>query len=99
MSSWSGRAAAGSTRCRTGRRIRCWRGRSAGVTGAWADPDNLRDAAAGFGRGTDQFGGPDGGAAFVVLCDGSVHRIDPSIDPQVFAALGTPDGGEAIGAE
>ena len=66
---------------------------------AWADPDNLRDAAAGIGPGANQFGGQyhPGGGQFV-LCDGSVRFISLSVDPDVFKALGTPDGGETVGA-
>ena len=61
----------------------------------WADPANLRDAADGTGAGPRQFGGPYGGVQ-VVLCDGSVRFIGNGVDPAVFAALGTPVGGEAV---
>jgi len=37
----------------------------------------------------------DLGANFV-FCDGSVHFIDEAIDPAVFLALCTIDGGEVI---
>ena len=57
----------------------------------WADPANLRDAAAGVGTGPRQFGGPYGGVQ-VVLCDGSVRFVDRAVDPAAFAALGAPAG-------
>lgn len=37
------------------------------------------------------------GGAHVVLCDGSVHFINESIDAQVFTSLMSPDGGEVLG--
>ncbi len=73
-------------------------GQIGGFPKPWADPANLRDTALGFGRSPRQFGGPyyEGTGGHVVMCDGSVRFISESIDPAVFAALGTPDGGEAI---
>lgn len=62
----------------------------------WADPDNTRDMATGFGATANQFGSsrPDG--VLVGLCDGSVRQVSTSIDPAVLTALGTPNGGEVI---
>ena len=65
----------------------------------WGDPSNLRDAAAGFGRSPRQFGGPHTGGGQVTMCDCSVKFISETIDPAVFAALGTPDGGEVVDDE
>ena len=74
-------------------------GQIGGFPAPWADPDNLRDAAAGFGTGPRQFGGPYAGGTGgnFALCDGSVVFLSKSIDPAVLAALGTPDGGEETG--
>ena len=71
-------------------------GEIGGFPAPWADPANLRDAAAGFGRGPRQFGGPHAHGGVVVMGDGSVSFISEEIDPALFAALGTPDGGEDI---
>ena len=64
----------------------------------WADPSNLRDAAAGLGSSPRQFGrqyeGHLGGV--FVMADGSTQFLSDEIDPAVFAALGTPDGGESV---
>nr|WP_172992126.1 DUF1559 domain-containing protein [Lacipirellula parvula] len=38
-----------------------------------------------------------GGGANFVFCDGSVHFIQEDVDPNVFTALSTIDGREAIG--
>jgi hypothetical protein len=66
----------------------------------WADPHHFRDAAFGLGTGPQQFGTPfrHGEPAWgaFILVDGSVQRIHADIDPEVFAALGTPDGGEEV---
>ncbi|NNJ26446.1 DUF1559 domain-containing protein [Alienimonas chondri] len=62
----------------------------------WADPSNLRDTAAGFGTAPQQFGGPHPGGGQVAMCDGSVIFISETIDPAIFAALGTPAGGERL---
>ena len=71
-------------------------GEVAGTPDAWADPHNLRDTAAGFGDGPGQFGGRFGGGATVFMADGSVQFLSADVDPVVFAALGTPAGGESI---
>jgi len=60
----------------------------------WADPSNLRDPAAGIGRSPQQFGGPHTGGTQMLMVDGSVNFFNDTIDPEVLAALGTPDGGE-----
>ena len=73
-------------------------GQVGGFPRPWADPGNLRDAAAGFGAGPRRFGGfyAGGRGGNIVLCDGSVQFVSDGIDPAVFAALGTPDGGETL---
>ncbi|MFH5804541.1 DUF1559 domain-containing protein [Alienimonas sp. DA493] len=72
-------------------------GQVGGFPRPWADPTNLRDTADGIGGSPHQFGGSfNGGTA--VMCDGSVHFLSEAIDPAVLAALGTPDGGEDVGA-
>ena len=79
-------------------------GQAAGFPRPWADPDNLRDTAAGFGAGPRQFGEPPRevaagrvvGGAYMMRCDGSVGYYSADMDPAAFAALGTPDGGEAL---
>ena len=77
-------------------------GQIEGFPKPWADPANLRDAAAGLGTGPRQFGTPlrygDPVSGQFVMGDGSVRLIKDDIDPAVFAALGTPDGGEDVGA-
>ena len=66
----------------------------------WADPENLRDASPGLGRGPRQFGTPfrsgETAQGMILMCDGSVIYIPSDIDPAAFAALGTPDGGEDV---
>lgn len=64
---------------------------------AWADPDNLRDPAAGLHGGPHKFGGPwsDGGTIFA-FADGGVRIIGDDIAPQLLKAIATPDGGEVI---
>jgi len=42
------------------------------------------------------FGSRHPGGANFVLCDGSVHFISEEIDPEVFVALCTIDGGESV---
>lgn len=55
------------------------------------DPD--RRPYIGPGR---QFGGTHRGGAMVALADGSVRFLRETIDPRVFEALSTTDGGEEI---
>ena len=62
----------------------------------WGAATNWRDPALGINRSPDGFGGPFPGGANFLLGDGSVRFLKDSIDPEVFRALGTPDGGEAI---
>jgi len=42
------------------------------------------------------FGSRHAGGANFVLCDGSVHFISENIDPELFVALCTIDGGESV---
>ncbi|QDT15403.1 DUF1559 family PulG-like putative transporter [Alienimonas californiensis] len=69
-----------------------------GAPTAWGDPDNLRSAAAPT-NGPTGFGANGPGGGVVGFCDGRVTNFNPDMDPAVLAALGTPDGGEAIDAE
>ena len=62
----------------------------------WAAPGSLRDTAAGIGNGVDQFGSPGDGILIISYGDGSANTISTDIDPEIFRALGTPDGGEEI---
>ena len=80
-------------------------GQVAGFYRPWADPANLRDAAAGFGFGPRQFGGPDystreqtgpTAGAYFLLADGSAFYLSAGMDPAAFAAYGTPAGGERL---
>jgi hypothetical protein len=63
---------------------------------AWGSPTHWRDPRLGIDQTAETFGGPwkrTPGATFV-LADGSTRFIDANIDPQVLAALATPDGGD-----
>ncbi|NNJ26445.1 DUF1559 domain-containing protein [Alienimonas chondri] len=73
-----------------------------GSPAAWGDPNNLRDPADGLnvpgGFGATWAGGDaQRGGVQMVFADGSVSFVSNNIDPAVLAALGTPDGGEAVG--
>jgi prepilin-type N-terminal cleavage/methylation domain-containing protein/prepilin-type processing-associated H-X9-DG protein len=48
------------------------------------------------GDGAQRFGSSHTGGFMVAMCDGSVHLITYGIDPLVFQALGTRDGGEEV---
>ena len=69
------------------------------VTGrpaAWGDPANLRTTSGPLNSPTGFGGnGPDG-EVIVVSADGRARFISETIDPAVFAALGTPNGGEPV---
>ena len=68
-----------------------------GKPAAWGDPTNLRTSAGPLNSPTGFGGnGPDG-EVIVVTADGRARFISENIDPAVFAALGTPDGGETVG--
>ena len=68
-----------------------------GAPAAWGDPDNLRLTTAPL-NGPRGFGSNwPGGAIQVLMADGSVTTLNPSIDPDTLAALGSPDAGEEIG--
>ena len=68
---------------------------AAGGSAAWGDPANLRTAAGPINSPVG-FGGNGRRGFVVVLADGRAEFINETIDPAVLAALGTPDGGEAI---
>lgn len=63
---------------------------------AWGDPDNMRDAANGFGGGPDAFGSSDG-PVMVLMLDGSVRMINPDLNLETARRIATPDDGELIG--
>ena len=44
----------------------------------------------------ENWGSPHTGGVQFFFGDGSVHLLSPSLDPTIFAALLTPDGGEAV---
>lgn len=62
----------------------------------WADPSNLRDAAAGLGGGPDAFGSPHQGVVLVLLADGSVRALSKALDHDILRKLGDPNDGEQI---
>ncbi|MEM9704067.1 MAG: DUF1559 domain-containing protein [Planctomycetota bacterium] len=66
-----------------------------GVPTAWGNPSNLRSAASPI-NGPTGFGANGPGGIVVGFCDGRATLISADIDPAVFKALGTPDGGEEI---
>ena len=68
-----------------------------GAPAAWGDPDNLREPSAPLNSPTG-FGGNRAGGAEILMGDGSVRFLSPSVDPAVLRALGTPAGGETVGA-
>lgn len=63
---------------------------------AWGDPSNLRDPKLGINRHPDGFGSPFRGGGQMLMSDGSSQFISNDIDPKIFRAHGTPDGGEEI---
>jgi prepilin-type N-terminal cleavage/methylation domain-containing protein len=44
----------------------------------------------------ESFGGPHSGGITAVMADGSVHFVSFSVDPAVWAAVGSRSGGEAL---
>ena len=62
---------------------------------AWAWP-GLGSCGGGPNRGS--FGSYHSGGAQFVFCDGKARLLSESIDLQVFQALCTPQGGEAVGS-
>src|SRR5262249_41293808 len=44
----------------------------------------------------ESFGGPHAGGINVVMADGSVHMVAFSVDPAVWAAVGSRNGGESL---
>ena len=67
-----------------------------GAPAAWGDPDNLREPSAPLNSPTG-FGGNRAAGAEILMGDGSVRFLSPSVDPAVLRALGTPAGGEPVG--
>ena len=43
-----------------------------------------------------QFGGLHGGGGYVAFADGSVRRVNESVDPSIFEAISTMAGGERL---
>jgi hypothetical protein len=63
----------------------------------WGSTNNWRDPRLGINKSTQGFGGPwNGGAAVMMMADGSTRYITDDIDPKVLEALATPDGGEDL---
>lgn len=71
-------------------------GTMAGEFRGWGTPFNLRDPAKGWNSGLASFGSPRADGGFVLMADGSVRRLGSRVDAKVFAALGTPEGGEKV---
>ena len=67
----------------------------AGAPAAWGDPANLRTAAAEIDSPAG-FGGNFEGKLIAAFADGRAEFLQRDVDPAVFAALGTPDGGETV---
>lgn len=61
---------------------------------AWGDPNNSRDSQYGINKSKHGFGGPFSGGVHIGFADGRATFISENIDPVVFAAMGTPAGGE-----
>lgn len=64
------------------------------------DPDNMRDPAAGFGTGPDQFCNPPSqiGVVQFLLAQGSVRAMSVNIDAETLKAIACPDHGGISGA-
>lgn len=62
---------------------------------AWGAPDNTRDLSLGFGTGPAQFGG-SGNRIVLLMGDGAVRVVDPSVDISILKMIATPDGGEVV---
>jgi prepilin-type processing-associated H-X9-DG protein len=65
----------------------------------WGDPTNWRDPALGINRSPEGFGSRNPGGASFLFADGSVKFLKDTTDPGVLKALGTPAGGEVMGAD
>lgn len=75
-------------------------GTAAGQFKPWGHPANLRDPALGINRDPSGFGGPlHWKGAMMLMCDGSVRILSNDTDLKLMKALGTPSGGENVGAE
>ena len=66
-----------------------------GAPAAWGDPANVRLATAPLNSPTG-FGGNGPRGTLLLMGDGSVTTVAPTIDPAVLEALGTPGGGEIV---
>jgi hypothetical protein len=71
-------------------------GQAGGGFKPWADPTNVRDPGLGLGTGPDRFGSTDRAGVQLLLLDGSVRVVNPSISPDVLKAMSTPNGGEVV---
>ncbi len=65
----------------------------------WDDPTHWRDPALGINRSPEGCGSRNPGGANFLFADGSVKFLKDTIDPGVIKALGTPAGGEVVGAD
>ena len=74
-------------------------GEVAGGFKPWGDPTGWRDPALGINRSPEGFGSRNPGGANFLFADGSVKFLKDTIDPGVLKALGTPAGGEVVGAD
>lgn len=63
----------------------------------WGHPRNWRDPADGINQGSHTFGSPERDWCFMLMGDGSVRKVNESIDRNVLKALSTPNGGEDVG--
>jgi hypothetical protein len=60
----------------------------------WGSTENHRDTAAGIGISATQFGSPIPGRVQILMGDGATRILTSDVDPNLFKALGTPDGHE-----
>ncbi len=65
----------------------------------WADPSNVRDAGAGFGGGPNAFGAAGRNPVLVLMADGSVRHLSPSLDPAISRLLGDPKDGKQVNVD
>lgn len=64
---------------------------------AWGDPTNHRDPSSGFAGGPTSFGATNRRSALILLCDGSVRRVNVDLAPDICARLADPADGQPVG--